>query len=206
MKVYNTRILLCAAFLQSEQVFLPAIAGHVPPDMVRCVAAFLDFCYLARRAVHTTTTLAKMDSALGLFHQFRYVFEDAGIRPDGFGLPRQHSLVHYTENIRLFGSLTGLDSSITESKHIRAVKEPWRESNRQHALGQMIVKNTRLSQMAALQVDFARRGMLPSVYVPGIEDDDDEILASDSSYQGDSDIKVSSRQGKHNVYATEYVS
>jgi hypothetical protein len=80
------------------------------------------------------------------------------------------------------------------------------ESNRQHALGQMIVKNTRLSQMAALQVDFARRGMLPSVYIPGIEDDDDEILASDSSYQGDSDIKVSSSQGKHNVYATEYVS
>jgi hypothetical protein len=166
--------------------------------MVRCVAAFLDFCYLARCAVHTSITLTKMDTALSLFHRLRYVFEDAGIRPDGFGLPRQHSLVHYTENIRLFGSLTGLDSSITESKHIKAVKEPWRESNRQHAVGQMIIKNTRLSQMAALQMYFARRGMLPSVHVPGIEeeDDDDEILALDIKYQGDCDVQLSARQGK----------
>jgi hypothetical protein len=105
-------------------VFLPAIVGHVPDDMVCCVAALLDFCYLARRSLHTSSTLEEMDAALDSFHRYRCVFEDAGIRPDGFGQPRQHSLVHYTANIRLFGALPGLDSAITESKHIKAVKEP----------------------------------------------------------------------------------
>jgi hypothetical protein len=49
----------------------------------------------------------------------------AGVRPDGFALPRQHALVHYLMLIRLFGLPNGLCSSITESKHIKAVKQPW---------------------------------------------------------------------------------
>ena len=31
------------------RVYLAAIAGHVPSDIVKCFAAFLDFCYIARR-------------------------------------------------------------------------------------------------------------------------------------------------------------
>jgi hypothetical protein len=30
------------------QVYLPAIAGHVPARMVRAISAFLEFCYLVR--------------------------------------------------------------------------------------------------------------------------------------------------------------
>ncbi|KAF8220321.1 hypothetical protein L208DRAFT_1334474, partial [Tricholoma matsutake] len=29
------------------KVFLPAIAGHVPPQMVQAISAFMEFCYLA---------------------------------------------------------------------------------------------------------------------------------------------------------------
>ena len=50
--------------------------------------------------------------------------------------------------------------SIMESKHIRAVKEPWRWSNRNQPLGQMLVTNQRLGQLAAAQADFMARGML----------------------------------------------
>ncbi|KZP05117.1 hypothetical protein FIBSPDRAFT_766326, partial [Athelia psychrophila] len=59
-----------------------------------------------------------------------------------------------------FGAPNGLCSSITETKHIRAVKEPWRRSSRFNALGQMLVTNQRLDKLAAMRVDFARRGML----------------------------------------------
>lgn len=31
------------------KVFFPAIAEYVPSQLVQCVAAFLDFCYLVRR-------------------------------------------------------------------------------------------------------------------------------------------------------------
>jgi hypothetical protein len=142
-----------------------------------------------------------MDAALASFHRYRCVFEDAGIRPDGFGQPRQHSLVHYTANICLFGALPGLDSAITESKHIKAVKEPWRKSNRNNTINQMIVKNSRLSQMAALQVEFARRGMLAHVEVTGITDDD-EIEAPDDDFSADGYVNLSSRQGKAVVFAS----
>lgn len=79
--------------------------------------------------------------------------------PD-FSLPRQHSLNHYFLMIRLFGAPNGLCSSITESKHIKAVKEPWRRSSRYKALGQMLLTNQRLDKIAAARSDFEARGML----------------------------------------------
>ena len=105
------------------QVYLPAIGGHVPPKMVRCLAAFLEFCYLVRRDSITETTLEQISTALANFHNEHAIFEQTGIRLN-FNLPQQHSLNHYRRNIQLFGAPNGLCSSITESKHIKAVKEP----------------------------------------------------------------------------------
>jgi hypothetical protein len=144
----------------SCQVYLPAIAGHVPAQMVRALGAFLDFCYLVRRSVHTEASLAAVDDALARFQRDRVIFEVEGVCPDGISLPRQHSLVHYRWVIEQFGSLNGLCSSITESKHIKAVKEPWRRSNHYQALGQMLLTNQRLDKLAASRVDFMERGML----------------------------------------------
>ena len=53
--------------------------------------------------------------------------------------------------------------AITESQHIRAVKEPWQQSNRHEALSQILITNQRLDQLAAAHSDFAKRGMLGSV-------------------------------------------
>ena len=128
--------------------------------MIQCISALIDFSYLARRSAHTTEDLANMTATLQRFHQLRSIFEEVGVRPDGFSLPRQHALVHYVRAIQLFGSPNGLCSSITESKHITAVKRPWRRSNRKAPLGQMLQTLTRLSKLAAIRADFARRGML----------------------------------------------
>ena len=75
---------------RDHQVYLPAIAGYAPSKMVQCLAALLDLCYFARRAWHTTDTLQEMRSALDRFHELRPVFEEVGVCPDGFSLPRQH--------------------------------------------------------------------------------------------------------------------
>lgn len=82
------------------------------------------------------------------------------MRVDGFALPRQHSLTHYRALIRAFGAPNGLCSSITEAKHIKAVKEPWRRSNRHKALGQMLLTNQRIDKLSATRIDFHERGML----------------------------------------------
>jgi hypothetical protein len=128
--------------------------------MVEAIRSFLEFCYIARRDVHDTHTLAALDNALQRFHHAREIFRTSGIRRNGFNLPRQHSLIHYVKLIRAFGAPNGLCSSITESKHIKAVKEPWRRSNRFEALSQMLLTNQRLDKLAAAHVDFEERDML----------------------------------------------
>ena len=127
--------------------------------MIRTLSAFLEFCYIARRNSLTEDGLDQLKDAVSRFHRYREVFVSTGVRED-FLMPRQHSIIHYHSLIRLFGAPNGLCSSITESKHIRAVKEPWRRSNRNEALGQMLVSNQRLDQLAAARTDFSQRGML----------------------------------------------
>jgi len=60
----------------------------------------------------------------------------------------------------MFGAPNGLCSSMTEAKHIKAVKEPWRRSSRYEPLGQMLLTNQRLDKLAASRIDFTSRGML----------------------------------------------
>ncbi|KAG1808758.1 hypothetical protein EV424DRAFT_1543334 [Suillus variegatus] len=141
------------------KVYIPAIKGHVPRDVIRAFSAFLDFCYIVRRDTLTEDDLTQLQDALNRFHQYREIFKMTGVVPD-FSLPRQHSLNHYFLMIRLFGAPNGLCLSITESKHIKAVKEPWRRSSRYKALGQMLLTNQHLDKIAAARSDFEARGML----------------------------------------------
>ncbi|KAH7917163.1 hypothetical protein BV22DRAFT_1026888 [Leucogyrophana mollusca] len=124
------------------KVYLPAVAEYVPEQLVRCLRSFLDFCYLVRRSELGEDTLHQAENALRSFHEEREIFKTSGIRPTGFSLPRQHSLVHYLRLIQEYGAPNGLCSSITESRHITAVKRPWRRSNRFEALGQMLLVKT----------------------------------------------------------------
>lgn len=141
------------------KVYLPAIEGYVPTDVVRAFRALLEFVYLVRRNIITEKSLIEIQDALTRFHTYREVFRTTGV-VSTFSLPRQHSMTHYVYLIRLFGAPNGLCSSITESKHIKAVKEPWRRSSRYKALGQMLLTNQRLDKLAASRVDFRIRGML----------------------------------------------
>jgi hypothetical protein len=150
--------------------------------MVQTMRAFLEFCYIARRDIHDTHSLAALDDALQRFHHHREIFRTSGIRTDGFNLPRQHSLIHYVKLIRAFGAPNGLCSSITESKHIKAVKEPWRRSSRYEALSQMLLTNQRLDKLAAARADFADRGMLQGTCLSAVWD---QILRTYFSFHCD---------------------
>ena len=129
--------------------------------MVRTLRAFLEFCYLVRRNVIDEKALNQIQESLDRFYQFREIFKDTNV-VNSFSLPRQHSMKHYIDMIRLFGAPNGLCSSITESKHIKAVKEPYQRSNRNQPLGQMLLTNQRLDKLATARRDFAAQGMLDS--------------------------------------------
>ena len=107
------------------KVFLPASAGLVPEKMVRALSAFLEFCYLVRRSQIDEDVLIKIDAAIERYHIECEVFVECGI-PIDFNLPHQHALLHYRVLIQMIGAPNGLCSLITELKHIKAVKQPWR--------------------------------------------------------------------------------
>ena len=70
--------------------------------------------------------------------------------------------------IQAFGAPNGLCSSITESKHIVMVKEPWQRSSRWNALREMLTMNSHLDKLAAAWVDFASHGMLGGTVLDGV--------------------------------------
>jgi hypothetical protein len=105
--------------------------------------------------------LVELRRALDRFHVHREVFVGtAGITGERISLPRQHSLIHYIRSIILFGSPNGLCSSITESKHIKAVKEPWRRSSHFMAIKQMLLTISRLDKLSAALRAHAELGMM----------------------------------------------
>ena len=146
-------------FINNQQVYISAIAGHVPSEIVQCISAFMEACYIVRQNAITNTDLQRFGAELIRFHQLRRIFITTGVRKN-FSLPRQHALVHYLTGIPMFGAPNGLCSSITESKHIKAVKEPWRRSSRFKALPQMLQTLTRLDKLSALHRVFTKKGMM----------------------------------------------
>src|SRR5882762_6048563 len=119
---------------------MTAIQAFVPPEVVKTIAAFLEFCYIACHNIITNDSLEQLSVALHKFHQSCQIFsgtvrEDS---PSGFSLPQQHAMVHYYDHIKNFGSPNGLCSLITKSKHITAVKRPWHWSNKHIPLQQML--------------------------------------------------------------------
>jgi hypothetical protein len=163
--------------------------------MVHAISSFMEFCYLVRCNVITKDDILAIDNAVAKFHAERSIFDD--IRPNGYLLPHQHSLVHYTFLIQEFGAPNGLCSSITESKHIKAMKEPWQRSSHYEALGQMLVTNQRLDKLAAARVDFQARGILnqqerppdlpPDPLVNDLQDEEDD---DGGAVDGDIDSEV----------------
>ncbi|KAG0699126.1 hypothetical protein DFH29DRAFT_983647 [Suillus ampliporus] len=113
------------------KVYLPAIEGHIPTDVMHTFCMFLEFCYLIWHNIITESTLVQIQDTLNQFHHYRKIFESTGVILT-FSLPRQHS----------------------------SVKELWRCSSYYKALGQMLVANQCLDKLAALCIDFKSYGML----------------------------------------------
>ena len=140
-------------------MFLPAIADYVPSKMVQAIAAFMEFCYIVCQSTLDEADLIAMDKALKSFETERTIFEEVQICPNGISSPRIHALQHYQQLVQQFGAPNGLCTSITESKHIEAVKKPWRRSNHHKALlGQMLVTNQRLDNLAHFRANQFTKG------------------------------------------------
>jgi hypothetical protein len=102
-------------------------------------------------------------------------------------------MIHYLRHIQNFAAPNGLCLSITESKHIQAVKKPWQCSSKNNALLQTLKTNLRLDKISTYRVHLNSRGMISGPYclplglqalAEGdglfvVRDDEDAELASD---------------------------
>ncbi|KAH6908107.1 hypothetical protein BKA70DRAFT_1104154 [Coprinopsis sp. MPI-PUGE-AT-0042] len=141
------------------KVYIAAIVGYVPDTMVQCLSAFMEVCYILRRNAITASALGCANHELEQFYSLREIFIETGTR-NSISLPRQHSLMHFIKAVQLFGSPNGLCSSITESRHIEAVKKPWRRTNKNEPLLQMLQIIVRQDKMATLRRTLIAEGKL----------------------------------------------
>ncbi|KDQ14713.1 hypothetical protein BOTBODRAFT_75848, partial [Botryobasidium botryosum FD-172 SS1] len=116
---------------QVEKCFISVIAGAIRGSPMVAARALMDFIMLAQYPVHTDETLTAMDNALEIFHQHKQAFIDSGARDqDHFDLPKLHSLVHYTDSIRLLGTADGFNTESPEHLHIDIAKKAYARSGR----------------------------------------------------------------------------
>lgn len=133
------------------KILLGCLVGLMPKDGILAVAALLDFIYIAQYSAHNSTTLGYLEDSLRRFHQHRDYFVKVGVRED-FHIPKFHSLLHYVNSIKLFGTTDNYNTELFERLHIDFAKEGWRASNQKDEFPQMIQWLSRQEKIAAFEV------------------------------------------------------
>lgn len=113
----------------------------------------MEACYIVHQNAISTPILDKFKDCVDNFHELCDIFITLGVC-SSISLPHQHALAHYYYSIQLFSSPNGLCSSITESKHIKAVNEPWWWSSHYKALSQMLTILMHLEKLSTLHHKF----------------------------------------------------
>jgi hypothetical protein len=135
---------------QMARILLGCLIGQVPAGVIRCYRALLDFIYLAQYQTHDDQTLKYMQDALDLFHANKEVLINLEVR-DHLDIPKLHSLQHYIDSIRLFGTTDNYNTEMFERFHIDFCKEGWYASNGRDEKPQMITWLSRREKVAAFQ-------------------------------------------------------
>jgi hypothetical protein len=117
-------------------VDLPLKGGMSPVRLVHSVRALLDFLYIAQFPSQTDETLQLLQSSLDRFHKNKDIFIDLGIRTN-FNIPKLHSLQHYVQNIKFFGTTDNYNTETSERLHIDLAKEAYRATNHKDEYPQM---------------------------------------------------------------------
>ncbi|THU83761.1 hypothetical protein K435DRAFT_688929 [Dendrothele bispora CBS 962.96] len=119
------------------KILLACLAPDMPPKGVKACRAVLDFIYMSLYGSHDDETLKYMEEALDDWHVNRDYFIEAGTRED-FNIPKFHSLLHYVDSIRKFGTVDNYNTELFERLHIDFAKQGWRASNKRDHFPQMI--------------------------------------------------------------------
>ncbi|PPQ85108.1 hypothetical protein CVT26_005404 [Gymnopilus dilepis] len=132
------------------KILLGCLVGSIPTKGIAAITALLDFIYIAQYSSHSSVTLGYLEDALERFHEHRDYFIETGVRHD-FNIPKFHSLLHYIEAIKLFGTTDNYNTETFERLHIDFAKLGWRASNHRDEFPQMIRWLSRREKISAFE-------------------------------------------------------
>ncbi|KAH9921594.1 uncharacterized protein B0H18DRAFT_880069 [Fomitopsis serialis] len=133
------------------RILLGCLIGKISKPVMLAFRSLLDFIYLAQYPTHDDATLQYLTEALKTFHKHKDVLVKLGIR-DHLNIPKLHSLLHYVESIRLFGTTDNYNTEMFERLHIDLAKDAWRASNHKDEFPQMVRWISRREKMALYEV------------------------------------------------------
>jgi len=132
------------------RILLGCLVGNVPGEVLICYRALLDFIYIVQYPTHDDDSLQHLEDALDLFHSHKHIFLELGIR-EHFNIPKFHSMVHYVESIRYFGTTDNYNTEMFEHFHIDMAKEGWRALNFRNEVPQMTKWLSRQEKVCSFQ-------------------------------------------------------
>lgn len=126
------------------------VGSNIAGKGIKACKALLDFIYLAQYTSHDNDTLSYMENALKEWEENRDYFIEADVRPH-FKIPKFHSLLHYIQCIKYFGTTDNYNTEFFERLHIDFAKKGWRASNKKNEAPQMIRWLSRQEKVASFE-------------------------------------------------------
>ncbi|KIJ10872.1 hypothetical protein PAXINDRAFT_50258, partial [Paxillus involutus ATCC 200175] len=123
---------------EMQKAVVGLLAGAVPDRVLTVARALLDFSYFAWLRVHTEASLTELDTALATFHSHKDVFIKLEVH-NYFNILKIYQLSHYIQSIRLYGSLDGFNTELSEHLHINFAKDAYQSSNKHNYKEQMVL-------------------------------------------------------------------
>jgi hypothetical protein len=128
-------------------------APGAPAGVIRATRSLLDFLEIAQYQSHTEATLGYLADALDQFHDNKDVFINLGARNiEDFNFAKLHSLEHYADSIRRFGTTDNYNTEATERLHIDFAKDAYKATNKKEFWEQMTRWLERWETMAAFDL------------------------------------------------------
>jgi hypothetical protein len=100
------------------------------------IRSFISWFMLISLPIQSEMTLDMASNFLDAFDQHKRVFEE--VPGCSVSIPKIHSLQHYGQRTRDFGTPDNFDTEYTEHQHIIDTKQPYAHTNRKDLIPQMI--------------------------------------------------------------------
>ena len=122
------------------QIFLPCTRGFFTDqrgaDGITAIRSFVNWFMLISLPIQSEISLKDASEFLKAFDQYKEAFRE--VSGCSLNIPKIHSLQHYEQKIRNFGTPDNFDTEYTEHQHIIDTKQPYRRTNKRDPLPQMI--------------------------------------------------------------------